>query len=188
MLRYLLFFGLSILSAKDLKKDIETYLDLMPTIDAKILQMNPNGACMKGHIYIDRKNKRLKLDYSEIGQKIVVREGMLYLQEEKDGEVQSMDASYTPAGLLLQPRIRFGKDVYVKDYQQNEKDAILTLTDNAEGDHGSMTLSFQTDPFIKITGWVVVDMQGNTTQVVVEDLKGGIQFQSGTFDKPKAKK
>lgn len=177
----------SFLAAKDIKKDIETYLDLLPTIEASIIQINPDGACMKGKIYIDRKKKQLKLIYPDIHQTIVVKNDTLYLQEEKDGEVQSMNASYTPAGLLLQSRIRFGKDVFVKDFQHTQKDALITLTDDEDGGHGSMTMGFQTDPFIKLTGWVVVDMQGNTTQVAVENLKGGITFSPNTFDKPKAK-
>ncbi|CAO4834964.1 MAG: hypothetical protein CNLJKLNK_01211 [Holosporales bacterium] len=178
----------SFLTAKDIKKDIETYLDLLPTIEAAIVQVNPNGDCMNGKIFIDRKKKKLKLIYPKINQTIVVTDDTLYLQEEKDGDVQSMNASYTPAGLLLQSRIRFGKDVFVKDFQHTEKDALITLTDAEDGGHGSMTMSFQIEPFIKLTGWIVVDMQGNTTQVAVENLKGGITFASHTFDKPREKK
>lgn len=166
------------------KKDLELYLDQLPTIDAEIIQINADQSSQKGRVCIDRKNKRLRLDYPSINQVIVVKDDVLYMQEDEKSDVQQIDASYTPAGLLLQKRIRFGKDVYVQNLDVLDGTALLTLTDNESGDHGSMTLSFSIDPFIKLTGWIVVDLQGNATQVIVENLKGGIELKENLFKKP----
>jgi outer membrane lipoprotein-sorting protein len=170
-----------------LLKRLEEYLDLLPTIKASFIQINPDGEAIKGMLYIDRKKKKMRLDYKEKKQVIVVTDGFLFLHDINENTIQEMDAAYTPAGLLLQPKIKFNSNVYVQELIEKEDGTYLTLTDNKEGDHGSMTFYFSTKSFIKLKGWTVKDMQSNETTVTIDHLEGGIPLDENLFKKPQTR-
>ncbi|MBP9753130.1 MAG: outer membrane lipoprotein carrier protein LolA [Proteobacteria bacterium] len=167
-------------------KRLEEFLHLLPTIKATFIQINPNGEEVNGTLYIDRKNKKVRIEYPSLMQVYVVTDGFLFIHDKKQKDIQEMDASYTPVGLLLQPKIKFNDTVHVVNLMENTKEAFLTLSDTKDADHGTMSFHFGIETFIKLLGWKIVDMQGLETHVKIIHLEGGIPLDKALFLKPKA--
>jgi outer membrane lipoprotein-sorting protein len=165
-------------------KKIEQYLDELPRIEAKFLQINPNGSMVDGIFYIDRKNKKLRLNYPSKGQYIVARVGFLYVVDEKQKTVDYVDASYTPVGILLQNHIRFNRNVFIKKTDYVKDDIFLTISDSSSNESGLMVLHFTMMPKVDLKGWTIQDMQGNITQVIIHSLKNNVAFNEKLFEKP----
>lgn len=165
-------------------KKIERYLDELPCIEAKFLQVNPNGSMIDGLFYIDRTNKKLRLNYPSKEQYIVARVGFLYVVDEKEKTIDYVDASYTPVGILLQNHIRFNKNVFVIKTDCVKDDLFLTISDSPSNEAGLMVLHFKVTPKIDLKGWTIQDMQGNITQVIIHSLKNNVSFDAKLFEKP----
>ena len=181
---FLLCLGINLLygTSEKILKEIETYLNLMPTLTASLQQKNPDGTVVKGSLWMDRQNKKLRLYYPDSGQEIISKNKLLYFKEHALAQVDSLDVDYTPAGLLLQKRIRFNKDVYLLESSIEGEYAHLALSQTKTGDQGKMILSFKIEPFIKLLGWVIIDPQGSTTHVVLDDVQGGILLHDKDFE------
>ena len=182
---FVFFFIVSSLFSQDATlKKIEQYLDELPCIEADFLQVNPNGSMVEGVFYIDRKNKKLRLNYPSKSQYIVARVGFLYVVDELQKTIDYVDASYTPVGILLQNHIRFNKNVFVKKTDYIKDDIFLTISDSSLNESGLMILHFTVTPKVDLKGWTIQDMQGNITQVVIHSLKNNVSFSEKLFEKP----
>lgn len=166
------------------QKQLETYLNQLPSIKAAFQQKNTDAPAILGTLYIDKKNGYMHIDYPTIGQKIIVRNGTLYLADSTDKSVQDISASYTPAGLLLQKDIKFNETVHVLAFSENDTNAYITLASTKSGDEGSMKIDFSLKPFIKINGWSVLDAQGNQIDVDITKFEAGITLDKSLFDRP----
>jgi outer membrane lipoprotein-sorting protein len=183
-LMFFLFMVCSLKAEEMTLKKIEYYLDNLPCIESKFLQVNPNGSMVDGIFYIDRKNKKLRLNYPTKGQYIVARVGFLYVVDECEQTIDCVDASYTPVGILLQNQIRFNKNVFVRKIDYVKDDLFLTISDSPSSESGLMVLHFKMNPKIDLKGWTIEDMQGNITQVIVHSLKNNASFSAKLFEKP----
>ncbi len=170
--------------ADNTQKQLETYLNQLPRIKAEFQQRNGDAPAITGTLYIDKKNGHMYIDYPTIEQKIIVRNGTLYLADATDKSVQDINSSYTPAGLLLQKNIKFNDTIHVLDFSKTEKNAYITLASTKNGDEGSMKIDFSLKPFIKINGWIVFDPQGNEICVDITKFEAGITLDTRLFDRP----
>lgn len=168
-----------------LLKEIEKYFESIPKIEARFLQMNPNGQDVEGVLYLDRKNKQLRLNYPLKKQYMVARVGFLYLVDEVEKTVDSVDYSYTPVGILLQSDIHFGKNVYVQNVHVEKQIISLTISDQKEGGSGLMVLFLEKkEKNFSLKGWSIQDMQGNVTNVHIQTIKTRSSFDEKLFQKP----
>ncbi|CAO5679290.1 MAG: hypothetical protein HEEMFOPI_01256 [Holosporales bacterium] len=166
-------------------KRLEEFLHLLPTMKATFIQTNPDGKTIEGTLYIDRKNKKVRIEYPLIQQNYIVTDGFLFIHDIKQKDIQEMDAAYTPVGLLLQDNIKFNKTVQVIHLKETEKEAYLTLSDTKEADHGTMTFHFSIESFVKFLGWKIIDMQGLETTVKITKFEGAISLNPSLFLNPK---
>lgn len=170
--------------ADNTQKQLEAYLNQLPRIKAAFQQRNGDAPAILGTLYIDKKNGHMHIDYPAAQQKIIVRNGTLYLADAKDKSVQDISSSYTPAGLLLQKNIKFNDTVYVLDFNEVGKNAYITLASTKNGDEGSMKIDFSLKPFIKINGWTILDPQGNEIHVDIDKFEAGVTLDKSLFDRP----
>jgi outer membrane lipoprotein-sorting protein len=163
---------------------IEVYLNQLPTIKAAFQQSTNGAPAILGTLYIDKKNGYTHIDYPSLQQKIIIRNGTLYLADATDKTVQDIDAANTPAGLLLQKNIQFNHTVHVLKFSETNETAHITLASTKTGDEGSMTIEFLLKPFLKIKGWVIFDQQGNEIHVDITKFEAGLNLDKKLFDRP----
>lgn len=171
-------------AADNTQTQLETYLNQLPRIKATFQQRNSDAPAILGVLYIDKKNGHMHIDYPALAQKIIVRNGTLYLADATDKSVQDISASYTPAGLLLQKNIKFNDTLYILDFNETDKHAEITLASTKNGDEGSMKINFSITPFIKINGWTILDPQGNEIHVDITKFEAGVDLDKHLFERP----
>ncbi len=159
---------------------IEAYLNGISTLKAHFTQIGAHGVST-GTFYLDRPG-RLRFDY-ETPQKDIIVAGheLIWYYDAKTKEANHAPISRTLADFLLRRSIKLsGEDVTVTDFQRIDNGVQLTMTQTDDPGAGSLTLMLSENP-LRIQQWRVVDQQGNTTQVTLQDAQFGIALNPDLF-------
>lgn len=166
-------------------KRIQGYLNGIKTFKAKITQTNPNQQQLSGTVYINRAAGgdygKLRIEYDQKDQDLVIADGeKLILHNPHTRENTSYSIDQTPAAFLLQKKLDLEEDLTVKSLTEKNGKVELVMTKFGAGD-ASVTLKFSTEPMLKFDGWVIVDAQGNHTDVSLKDVVIGIDLSPSLF-------
>lgn len=167
-------------------KQIQDYLNGIKTFKAKIKQVNPNQQQLSGTVYINRTATKgdygsLRIEYDQKDQSLVIADGkelILHNPHTKENTIYGIEQ--TPAAFLLQKNLNLEDDVTVKSFKEKNSKIEIVMTKFGAGD-ASVTLKFSTTPMLKFNGWVVVDPQGNRTDVNLNDVVIGIDLSPSLF-------
>lgn len=166
-------------------KHIQDYLNGIKTLQATILQINPNQEQLTGKVSINRDTKgtygKLRIEYDQKHQDIVIADGQkLVLSNRITQEKTEYEIDQTPAAFLLQKKLNLQGDYTIKSFREKGSDVELTMTKFGAGD-ASVTLRFTTEPMLKFNGWTILDVQGNKTDVSLRDVVIGISLNPSLF-------
>jgi len=160
---------------------VETYLNGIDTLQARFDQIANNGREASGELYIDKPG-RMRLDYDPPSRILLVAPGdwrLIFY----DGSIQQVNVipiSRTPLGVLLEEEIRLGDSIEVMATDHSGGQAAIRLSRKDAPDQGHVTLYFDEQPF-ELTSWTVVDAQGETTHILLEDVETGVDLDSELF-------
>lgn len=143
---------------------IETYLNSIDSLKSSFVQLASGGRFAQGTLYIERPN-RLRLDYKPPTMMQVYANGSWLVHVDTELEaVTHVPVSSTPAGFLVQDRIKLSGDVTVERVTHGEKTISLELIETKDPEAGRFILTFDEAP-LKLKQWTVIDAQGVTTNV-----------------------
>jgi len=172
-------------SQKVTVKRIQDYLKGIQTFKATVSQINPDQQHLTGTVYVNRNTQteygKLRIEYDQVGQDLVIADGakfILHNPKTKENTVYQIDQ--TPAAFLLQKNLDLEGDFTVKSLKEYNGEVELTMTKFGAGD-AFVTLKFSTVPMLKFNGWVVMDAQGNRTDVNLKDVVIGIDLAPSLF-------
>jgi outer membrane lipoprotein-sorting protein len=177
---------LAVPNEKDLLKKIQDYLNGVKSLQADMVQVNPNESQQKGRIYLRRDPNqtygKLRLEYQPPATDLIVVDGEeLKHKDLKSKEVNSYGVDDTPAAFLLKKNLRFGEDMDVQSVVQEGSRVKVKLVHRGDSQGMSLTLDFTTAPFLKLVGWQVYDGQGNHTAVSLDNVQIDIQLKDSLF-------
>lgn len=166
-------------------KKIQNYLNGIKTFKARVLQTNPDGQLLFGKVYIKKDSTmdygKLRIEYDQENQGLIIADGeKLILHDPIARENTVYGIEQTPAAFLLQKRIDLENDFTIKSLTEKSGQIELVMTKFGAGD-ACVTLKFSTIPMLKFTGWTIIDMQANRTDVDLEDVLIGIKLSSHLF-------
>lgn len=143
---------------------IETYLNTVESVKSEFVQLASGGRFARGTLYIERP-KRLRLDYHPPSTIQVFANGnwLAYVDTHLE-EVSYIPMSSTPAGFLVQDRIRLSGKVTVDRVTRGPKTISVDLVETDDRESGHFVLTFADQPLL-LRQWTVVDGQGVTTNV-----------------------
>jgi outer membrane lipoprotein-sorting protein len=167
------------------KADIEraeAYINSISTLQARFLQIAPNGAQSEGVAYLSRPGK-LRLDYDPpVPIQIYGSEDLLIYYDSKLKQVSYLPIGSTPAAFLVRPNVVFdGKDVSVTRVQRQPGIVAISLVQAQDKKAGELTLVFSDNPFM-LRQWRVTDAQGQVTTVSLFSARAGVTFDRDLFD------
>jgi len=181
------------LSDKD-KADVaraEEYLNSLPTLKARVLQIAGTGNQAEGTAYLARPG-RMRLQYDPPSPLLVVADGTFLIVHDKElGEPSYIPLGSTPAGVLVRENVRLiGQDGTVTRVVRLPGVLNISLVEADEPEAGEITLVFSESPFA-LRQWRV-DAQGATTTVSLYEAQNGLkldpklfEFKNPNFDKTK---
>lgn len=161
--------------------DVERYLNAIDTLEARFLQIAPDGGRASGRVYIDRPG-RLRFDYDPPSQIRLIAPGdwRLVFYDASIQQVNVIPINQTPLGIILDAEIDLAGDVDVTEVVEAEDQVSVTLTRADAADEGTVTLVFDKAP-LQLRRWSVVDAQGLTTHVVLEAIERGVDIDPELF-------
>jgi outer membrane lipoprotein-sorting protein len=151
---------------------VETFLNGIRCLVAEFIQTNPDHGQSIGKIWLKRERKgtgKMRLDYSsEMGQRLLAKDGELIVYDLKEGSESRYTLDYTPAAFILESKISLGKDIVVESVKKGNNFIEIVLTPKGDATGQSLTLYFslyETGNIKNLEQWVVQDPQGNQTLV-----------------------
>jgi outer membrane lipoprotein-sorting protein len=159
---------------------IEGYLNGLRSLRSTFLQVNPDGAQVTGQLYYQRPDK-MRLDYDPPSPIQIVANGSQVLyHDRKLKQVSHLFVSQTPLAFLLQEDIRFAGGVTVADFRVANGEVVVTVVETDQPDQGAVSLVFGQAPLV-LRRWVVVDAQGLTTRIQLQDLEQDVALDEKLF-------
>lgn len=170
------------LSAQD-KKDlprIESYLNGLKNISADFLQIDDAGGIMHGDIAISRPGK-MRVTYSPPSKDFIIADGsFVHIWDEDMKSQTNVEQGSSLAEFILRDPVKLSGEVTVTKFERFPAKIEITLVQSNDAGSGSLTLVFEDKP-LKLRQWKVVDAQGRTTGVSLENMSEGAVFPASTF-------
>lgn len=170
---------LSATEQKDVQR-IETYLNDLKSVGANFLQVNDMGGLRHGAISIQRPGK-MRVVYDPPDKDFIVADGsFVHIWDDEMGQQSSVPVGSSMAEFILRENVKLSGDVVITRFARYPAKMEVTLVSAKEPTEGELTLIFEDKP-LKLRQWRVVDPQGRTTGVNLENAREGIAFPENTF-------
>lgn len=158
----------------------EGYLDSIRTLEARFLQIGPDGSVAEGGFFLSRPGK-LRLDYDAPNPNLLVSDGRAFVHIDRHLKtIAYLPIDSTPAGLLVRERIRLSGDVRVVGIERGPAVLRIALVQADDPRAGRLVLTFSERPF-GLASWSFVDAQGQTTRLTLLDPKVGQPIDPARF-------
>lgn len=159
---------------------IEAYLNGLKSVSAAFLQIGDSGHLRHGQIAIQRPGK-MRVTYDAPEKDFMVADGtFLHIWDDEMQQQSSIPLGSGIADFILRDKIALSGDVVVTRFIRYPSKIELSLVSPKEPGEGELTLIFEDNP-LQLRQWRVLDMQGHTTGVSLENPREGIPFDSMTF-------
>lgn len=159
---------------------IETYLNELKSVGANFLQINDTGSLRHGAISIKRPGK-MRVVYDAPEKDFIVADGsFVHIWDEEMGQTTTVPVGSGIAEFILRENIKLSGDVIITRFARFPAKIELSLVSSKEPNEGELTLILEDKP-LKLRQWRVVDTQGRTTGVNLENAREGIEFPENTF-------
>lgn len=162
-------------------KKAESYLNAMGSLQARFLQVNPDGSVAEGDLFVSRPGK-MRINYDPPTQMLVVADGVWFIYVDKEvNEASYIDLDESPAGLMLKQNLSFtGPGVILKDVKLGPGTVEITAAQAKNEAQGRVTFVFADAPF-ELRQWRVIDPQNKEVTVTLFDAKAGVPLDKNLF-------
>ena len=173
-------FALSDVETAALKK-AEGYLNGISTMQARFVQVNPDGTSNEGDLYISRPGK-MRLAYDPPAPILMVADGtfLIYVDTQMK-DVSHIDLNDTPAGLLLKKDLAFtDPDIKLSGVKVATGTVEIAATMAKDATAGKLTLVFTEAPF-ELKQWRVIDAQRKEVVIALDKIRLGGKLDPNLF-------
>lgn len=165
--------------AKDIER-IEQYMNGMKTLQAEFTQVSDNGELRHGKMEIMRPGK-MRIVYDPPSKDFIIADGTFI--NIWDGEMQqqtSMPVDANLGDIMLRENIKLSGEVTVSQIERAPAKIEVTVFATKDKGAGQLALVFEDNP-LKLRKWRVLDAQGRTTSVSLENAREGIELSKSIF-------
>ncbi|MEO0500011.1 MAG: outer membrane lipoprotein carrier protein LolA [Pseudomonadota bacterium] len=169
--------------------ELTRHLEETRTMTADFRQTAANGAVTTGRVYLARPGK-IRFQYQKGIPLLVVADGKaINVVDYEVRQVQRYPIKSTPLSVLLDPEADLARFATIKN--STAESLTVEARDRKHPEYGIITLYFDRDAAapadLALAGWNVVDGQGNTTRVALENVKfnAGVPNNAFKFNDPR---
>lgn len=178
--------GAQQLSAEDQAdiRRVEEYLAGITTMQARFTQFAENAGVTQGDFYLSRPG-RMRIEYDPPVPYLYVADGfwLTYWDAELEQRSDVLLGS-SLADFITRPDVRLSGDVTVTDVRHADGLIQIELVQTSDPGAGLLTLMFSEEP-LTLQRWTVVDAQGLTTEVWLDEPSFGMRLASDLFVAPR---
>ena len=159
---------------------VQAYLNGIETLQARFVQIWPNGTTSKGTLWMDRPG-RLRLQYAPpTPLTLVAAQGTLLIYNTSNQGTTTMPLARTPLSMLLAPTIDLSGPVTVTNVQNTPGSLALTLVRSDAPRQGSLTLAFSRTP-LTLRSIRLVDAEAHVTDLTLLALYPNVPVSASLF-------
>lgn len=161
-------------------KRAEEYLGGIKTMRSQFLQVSDDGSVARGTFSLSRPG-RMRIDFDPPSQNFIVADGsFVYFWDAEIKEQSNAPIGSTMADFLLRPDLRLSGDVVVTKVEKGPGAVEITLAQAKDPGLGRLTLVFEDRPY-SLRKWRVLDAQGLTTEVALQNPEFGVSLDKDLF-------
>lgn len=166
-------------------KSAEAYLNALRTLKARFVQVDSSGQRLTGDFLLKRPG-RMRFEYDPPMTDFIVADGtFVHYYDGQMKQQSSAPIGRSLANFFLRSDIGFTKDLRIEDVRRDDAKRLhITLTQAKDPLAGSITLIFSEggdDGALSLAGWRVLDPQGLTTDISLENAQAGIRLGNDRF-------
>lgn len=164
---------------KDLAR-IEDYFNGITTMQARFLQLSPNGRTAEGNLFISRPG-RMRFEYDPPIPYLLVADGSQVVFYDKELDTPTyVPISATPLEFLLGQKVSLSGNVTVTNVERRPGIIRITLVQTKNPNDGQVIITFTERP-IEVKKWAIVDSKGTTVEVAIFDPRLGVNLDPKLF-------
>ncbi len=171
------------LSAEDRKAvpRIEEYINSIDTLQARFIQLNPNGRFVEGPLYMWRPG-RLRFEYDPpIPYRLMADGGRLVFYDAELETATYLSVDGTPLEVLLAKAVRLSDDVEVTKVERGHASLRITAVWVPMRDRGMVQVTFSERPF-ELKKWSIIDAEGIAVHIALLDTRYGVDLDPKLFE------
>lgn len=158
----------------------ETWLNNLKTGTARFKQTGYDGRVATGKFFIKRPGK-LRFEYDPPLKDFAVADGvMIHYYDSEQNQASSSPISLSLADFLLRKTARLDGDLTVTNIRTKNGIISMAVAQKADEGAGQLILNFTENPYM-LHSWIVIDPQGLTTTVELQDFQLGMDLPYGLF-------
>ncbi len=160
---------------------LESYLNELKSISANFMQIDDQGGVMHGTIAIKRPGK-MRVTYDPPSKDFIVADGeTVHIWNDDLKSQTNVDEASSLAEFILRDPIKLtGKDVIITSLKHYPAKIEITLLQANDPGSGQLTLIFEDNPLL-LRQWRVIDAEGRSTGVNLENEQMDVSFSPSTF-------
>jgi outer membrane lipoprotein-sorting protein len=161
---------------------LSQYLNSLRTATGAFTQINGDGSISTGTIYISRPGN-IRFEYAPPDSTLVLAgSGSVAIFDPKSNTgPETYPLSRTPLSIILADRVNLEQARMVRGHSYDGTATTVTAQDPQNPDLGNIQLVFTDNP-IQLRQWVINDDAGNSTTVVLGELRTGTSLAARLFD------
>ncbi|MEQ1889187.1 MAG: outer membrane lipoprotein carrier protein LolA [Alphaproteobacteria bacterium] len=164
--------GMSAQQRTDLDR-VNTYLNRLDRLQAGFMQIAPDGAVSRGNFFLDRPG-RMRFEYSPPDELLIIADGTsVAVRDDPAAMIDRYPIGSTPLSPILAETVALGSAHEVVGVKRETGLLRVRLRDPKAPEKGEITLIFldRGGDNMELRQWVVIDAQGLTTQIGLNDLR-----------------
>ncbi|MDR3448257.1 MAG: outer membrane lipoprotein carrier protein LolA [Alphaproteobacteria bacterium] len=159
---------------------MENYLNGLKNIAADFIQVDDAGGILHGEIAISRPGK-MRVDYEPPDKDFIIADGsFVHIWNDDLKSQTNVEEGSSLAEFILRDPVRMAGDVTVTQFKHMPAKMEVTLVQSSDPAAGSLTLVFEDRPLL-LRQWKVIDPQGHTTGVSLQNMSQDVHFIPNYF-------
>lgn len=162
---------------------ISDRLNAIHTLKSSFLQIGPQGQVDQGVLYLEKPG-RVRFSYNPPSPVLIVATGgTVYVKNAKLNTVEHYDVTDTPLPLLLTEKIDLKTNPAVLGIEKQGDTLVVAARTSRNRNRANVHLFFDA-PSLELRQWTVVDNQGGTTTVALQQSQPGAALDPSLFAVP----
>jgi outer membrane lipoprotein-sorting protein len=162
---------------------IDAYLNSIRTMKGSFVQIDPDGTVDQGTFAISKPG-RMRFEYAAPASALIVSDGStVAVQNPKLRTIDKYPLSQTPLDLILGDRIDLLHNHSIVGVGRQQDQFVIKARSRGGQTQGNISLVFS-EPGLELRQWTVVDNQGLTTTVALQNVQLGADVSDVSFALP----
>lgn len=163
-------------------KRVEDYFNSMTTMEARFIQLSPNGRFAQGSIHLNMPPGQLRFEYDPpVPYLLIVNDGDVIFYDKEIEAPSFLSLSQTPLEFLLGGEVKLSGEVTVVGVERGPGILRVRVVQTEKQEQGMVEITFSDRPFV-LKKWSLVDSEGQAIHVALLDARFGIDLDPKLFE------